>query len=782
MSPKPKKVKPSAPKEPEAEGPESGPLGRKLDLAIVAIFSLLWLAITTIPSYPYIFPAGKAPRMAGPDAYFHLRHTEAVLRHYPVIERMDMMTNFPTGERGLNQSFFDVTMATISKLTGLAPVVVLAWISPLLMMTVGIWCYLWLSRATNRRCGALFLLFFLLYPGAMTVLAALGQGDHHAAEVFLALSVAWSLDRFLRPTVSWRWAPLAAFPLIYFYLSWAGAPLHLLLTGVVFYVAAWTPRDRDQDKPLAAKGTLYGLTLLLSLVVIGRALPWAVVWDTSERVFLMGASLLTLGYPILILITSRTWKRPWLAMLLLPLAPMAIAMAIPATRGEISGLMETRTAQVAEHVSMTPAVLSLFYGLTWVLALLALIKIGVRHAWWKAYVPLVYGGGLVFFWMQTRDFNYYPSALVAAGAAYLLEGYLTFWPVMAVAAALLVLPPLIPGSGVQQPWMDKEKFKETMIETDGLDQATEWLARTQGDLAPDSPDAYGLVAPWDLGNMLAQAGHTPVGWSQTVSPELASLVYSDNPDETYQRLHDRKRPFRYILLPARNLAEKFLGEVMATNLTLDQMLVNSQAVNWKGTTMGLKAFSTRSQTTILYQLYWNTAQGLGHYRMVFESSTKSLHAIELMPDVQQFQFMSFPLTDKSRKIFQPLLDMPSRPLQTSRGDLVDAKIGPEVRIFQIVPGALLTGHAEPGSQARASVSVRNPLTDEKYKLTYAATADKDGHFSIRVPYPTDQPMSTAAGTIEVKGPYEVTVNEKTQPLEVPEEAIQDGKELVIPEH
>jgi asparagine N-glycosylation enzyme membrane subunit Stt3 len=419
-----------------------------------------------------------------------------------------------------------------------------------------------------------------------------------------------------------------------------------------------------------------------------------------------------------------------------------------------------------------------WYGLLWIAALLAPIKIWHRGAFWRAYVPLIYGGGLVFFWLQTRDFNYYPPPVIAAGAAYLLEGLLAPWA-WVVAAGLIMLPPLIPGSGTQPPWMTRILFRETMVQTDGLDQATDWLSATQGDLKPDSAQAYGLVTPWDLGNLIAQAGRTPVGWSQTVSPELASLVYSADPEETYRRLTAKARPFRYILVPARNLAEKFLGELLATNLTLDEMLDDSRVVDWKGHKMRLMTFSPRSQATVLHQLYWNTAYGLGHYRMVFESSTKSLHAIELLPDVEQFQFTSFPMTDKTRKIFQPLIDVPERPLETSRGDLVDAKIGPEVRIFELVPGALLTGSATPATQVRARITISNPLTQEERTIAYATMTDQDGRFSLRVPYATGGPVSEAPGTIVVKGTYTVEWDDQTQSVEVSEEEVKAGREVPV---
>jgi hypothetical protein len=336
---------------------------------------------------------------------------------------------------------------------------------------------------------------------------------------------------------------------------------------------------------------------------------------------------------------------------------------------------------------------------------------------------------------------------------------------------------LWPSSGVQSPWMRKVHFRDTAIQTDGLDEATAWLKATRAGLPPDSEQSYGLVAPWDLGNLLAQAGDTPVGWSQTASPELASLVYSDDPDTTYQRLREKPRRFRYLLLPARNLAEKFLGEIMATELTLNDMLVPTRTVSWKGLDMGLMTFSPRAQATLLYRLYWNTGQGLGHYRMVFESATEALHAIELLPATHQFQYFSFPLDKKTKQIFQPLLDKPERPLQTSRGDLVEATVAPEVRIFEMVPGALLTGQARPGSEVRASIKLRNPLTEKTHQVAYSTTADQDGRFSIRVPYATDQPMSSAPGTVVVEGPYLIEIDDQPLQLEVTESDVQGGQEL-----
>jgi asparagine N-glycosylation enzyme membrane subunit Stt3 len=757
----------------------------RIDAFVVLVYAVLSLAIACIPSYPHIFPEGKAPRLAGPDAYFHLRHTEAVLQHYPVIQRHDMLTNFPHGEVGLNQSFFDVGMATIANLTGLAPVVVLAWISPLLIVAGGIWCYFWLSRNTSQLCGALFLLFYLLYPGPLVVFAALGQGDHHAAEVFLAVAVAWSLDRLLRPQTSWRWAPVAMLPLFFFYLSWAGTSLHLLLVGAVFYVRAWQPIESSEAKPLALKGCLYGLTLLVAVIITAKIWPWSVIWQTSKLIFLFSSTCLAVGYPILVALARRPWRRPWLAAVLLPLVPFLLALALPTMRALLLTLFEERTGQISEHIPISLSVLFLWYGLIWLIVPWALYKLYKEKALWSALVPLVYGGGLIFFWLQTRDFNYYPPPILAAAAAYALvgasrrglAGLTSRWGQVAILA-LLVVPPFIPGPTFQRPWMTSKMFGEVMMQSDGLEEAARWLKTTQGDIRPDSPEAFGVVTPWDLGNIIAQASGVPVKWSQTVSPELARLMFSDQPDQVYQQLNSGSHPLRYIVLPARNLSDKFLGELIATDIPMMDMLENGETVQYESTQVALFKPSARNLAAFIVRLYWGLAQGLGHFRLVFESDSEAIHTVKLNPESSNLEFVSFAVDADNRKIFQPLLDNPKTPLKTSRGILVNSKLAPEVRIFEAVPGARLTGSAQPSSHVVARINLV-AHSGTLRPVTYSTLADSDGRYELRLPYPTDQPMSPAEGTIEVRGAYHVTVDGQTIEVQVSEADIQAGREVKL---
>lgn len=747
---------------------------RRRDAVILGVYVLLSLLLYSVTSWPFIFPEGRAPRLAGPDAYFHLRHAEMVLEQFPMVARFDPYTNFPYGEHGLNQGLFDVGVAALSLVTPFSLTTILIWVSPLLVAAVGVWGYLWLSRATNWRCGTLFLLFYTLYPGALTSMASFGQGDHHAAELLLALAVMWSLDKLLRPETHWKWAPLAVLPLFLFYLSWAGTSLHLALVGAVFYVRAWKP-----DEGLWRKGSLYGASLLVALLLVHYALPWAVIWNVSESVFFMGSSMLALGYPLLVYVAKRPWRSRALVAVLTLAAPFLVALLIPTTRTLLVTLLESRTQQIAEHVVVSGTQLMLWYGPIWMIALVAPVLLWYRQTLWPAMVPLVYGGGLVFFWYQTRDFSYYASPLLAAAAAYVLQSF--FQGRTLVALGLICVAPalLLPKETVARPWMTLPMIRETMLLTDGLEEAGTWLKGVNGEVKPTDPEAFGLVAPWDLGNILAQATRVPVAWSQTASPELARLLYSDNPDAVYSALTDNDRRLRYILLPARNIAEKFLGEMYAANLPLGEMYSNSRTVTAGNVTMGLIEPTPRNLSSLLVRLYWDLANGLGHYRLVYETPTQAILATKLLPQTGKLEFHSFPLTKSNAEIFEVLLSNPKTPYNTSRGWLVDAKKAPEVRLFEAVPGALVVGQASPGASVRATIELYSPSRDTSWKNTYKVNADQSGRFQLRLPYPTDEPIASLPGTIEVRGPYELKLDNKTQELSVKESDIREGKTVEL---
>jgi asparagine N-glycosylation enzyme membrane subunit Stt3 len=752
---------------------------KRLDALIVTTYAVLALLLSCAPMWSYIYPAGREMRLAGPDSYFHLRHTEAVLAHYPVVERFDLYNNFPEGERGLNQGLFDLTMATVCKGTGLSASTVLAWQSPLLIVLVGIGCYFWIREVARPRTGAIFLLLYMLYPATLKGLASLGQGDHHALEVTLAALTAWALERLLRPVTHWKWSPLAALPLLYLYFSWAGTPLHLLLVGLVFYLRAWRPAAPELDPYLLYKGSLYGLTLLAGAALAHTLVPWAVIWETSERVMFLGAGLLTLGYPVLVLVARRPWKQPLVAALGMVGAALLILWLFPFSRGLLLELFAERSDQISEQAPVTLAYMGFWFGALWLVALAAPVKAVWEKRFWVLLVPLVYGGGLVLMWVKTRDFNYYAPPVMAAAGAFVLDALapgILLWGMLAA----LVLPPLVATKEVQNPWQNVPIIEDTMLYTDGIEDASAWLRATRGAMKPDDPDAYGLVTPWDMGSILAQSTGLSVVWSLTSSPQLAALFYTTDADEAYAIMSSsRRRPMKYILLPARNLSQKFFGELKSTHLTIGDFYKEGGRVDYGNHWMNLVEPVPRYFATFIVRLYWGVGQTMGHFRLVWESPQKAIHCQTIFPERAQYQLYSFVVTPETETIFAPLLQNPDTPLKTSRGILVKSRTAPEVRIFEAVPGALLTGRGKPGAQVSVSIDLKSPTTGESLRVDYGTLVDPQGRFELRVPYPTDRPMSPAPGTIEVAGPYLMVMDGRSGPVQVSEDDIQQGRSVEV---
>ena len=759
----------------QLETPPSQSRSRSLKAIVAILFSLGYLAILCATAYPTVFPEGRPARLAGPDAYFHLRHTETILENFPVISRFDPMTNFPNGEVGLNQGFFDLSVAIISKLSLglLSPKAILLVISPLCALVVALWCAHWLSREVGDVAAGGFLLLSLAYPGPLNTIAALGQGDHHVFELLLAVAIAWSLKRLFEPATSWKTAPLAALPLLWLYFSWPGAPLHLLLVGAVFYFRAWNPEISDRQ--LALKGSLYGLTLTLVVGVMDWAVPWSTIWNTSKTIFWPAGLCLFLGYPLLVGLADRARRFPSLGAFSILALALGLAWQYPTTQNYLLALGGERSSAIAEHVPLSVSLLNLWYGPTWPLAIAGVALLVWRRKLWWANLALIYGGGLVAFWLTTKDFVYYAPPVIAAAAAYALTCWK--WPRgFALILPALVAPALFLPNRVQLPWMTPAVAQDSMMVSDGLESASAWLRAVHD--SRESGEEYGLVAPWDLGNILAQTAAVPVGWSQTHDPRLSQIFFTDRVDVAYRVLTEQSKPFRYIYLPARNLSEKYLTELELAGIPIGAEFTVSEIPYNNASVPVLKPLP-RYHQTLVNRLYWKKGEGLGQYRMVYETAEQSLHTQKLYPEAQSIELHSRPVNPKAIEGLKPLLDFPNTPLPTSRGLMAKGRLAPEVRLFELVAGATVQGEAPPNSDVTAELRLSSPASGKSWVISWSAQADSKGKWELRLPYPTDRPLALAPGTITVEGKYRLTTTKKVLTFSLSESMIQSGSTLQV---
>lgn len=753
------------------------PKDRQTCFLIGAVFVCLWLLARCGPSFPYVYPEGQEARLSGADSYFHLRHAEAVTQDFPHLQRHDNMTTFPHVERGINQGLYDVGVAALSKASAglLSPTQILIWISPLLSGLAYLLLGLWLWHKVAPWCSILFYSGGLLYPGPLIQMASLGNGDHHAYEVFLATVLVLALSRALQTDASYGWTVLSALLLFTFLLSWAGAPLHLFFVGLSFFVVAFLNWEATERRPLMGKGVLFGL-LTATLPYLVRVLaPSYIPWERACSVFIAGGLALGLGYPVLVGLAQRlpTRARPFVALGLLLSLPF-VSQLHQSSAKAFELFFSARPSTISEHAQISFKLLFLWFGLQTVGLLLAPILAAKRGDLANAAVPLTYGWGLLLFWLHTKDFNYYASPAVAAAAAYVL--YQLPWkkwtPILLLSLSLF---PLFPTT--QTPWLPNLRARGTVLYSKGLEQGAEWLQsfkKTQG-----QDQEYGLLAPWDLGNILAHTSKTPVGWSQTHSKTLAKFLYASDTDEVYQKLGKQKKPFRFVLIPSRNIQDKYGTEMMVAGIDPSTIFNIGPEVTWKEQTLALPVPNETYKNTLLFKLFEGLGSQAGHFRMVFESPQQMVKTVRIQDNLSNFSFVSLEVSEREAEGLKPILRSKNQVLETSRGLLINPSLIPDVRIFEMVPGALVVGQSKPHTRVGAILSVSAPYNELPQIITWKTYADSDGKFELRLPYPTDTTLYNVPGSIRVNGKYRLDIEGRLQELEITEDQVQSEARVPI---
>ncbi|MCA9778959.1 MAG: hypothetical protein KC800_19660, partial [Candidatus Eremiobacteraeota bacterium] len=601
------------------------PTGKGVYLGVGFFFLVLWLSARAYAVYPILYSDPEHPRLSGADSYFHLRHSEEVLNNYPILSRIDRMASYPRGEYGMNQGGYDILVATLSKLSLglLSPRQLLTWLAPFLTGISALLLAAALAKRESPWCGLLFLLLTLSFPGPLSQVAALGNGDHHGWEVFLQTLLLLSLTWSLSDEVPVRYIGAPVLVLLGFFFSWAGSPLHLFFTGACFFAWALVDHDREARVGLARKGAIAGLLLAIVPVAVSRVAPGLIVWSKALQVYLLGGAALVVGFPLLIWAAQKLplKKRLLAAPLLLSAVVLGISFS-PDLWGELTVFFSRRVSSISEHVAVSPTLLFSWYGLTPLFLLLA-PALAWREGRLKAYVvPLVYGLGITVFWIITLDFNYYAPLIIAGTGAYCLSRlpWRTWTPfVLLLVAAISLLP--LPNQA--HPWVSPATAREMVVNSNGIAQASRFLAEVKKNGSED----YGLFAPWDLGNILAYTTKTGVAFSQTHSTYQAQLFYTKRPHRVYKWM--KRNKLRFIVIPARNLEEKLPTDFSLTDKNLAELMKAGPDITWEGQTFNLPVYNENLQSLFIVQLFDGLARDLGQFRLVFESPQRVVRAQRL---------------------------------------------------------------------------------------------------------------------------------------------------------
>ncbi|MBT8496337.1 MAG: hypothetical protein KJO07_25045, partial [Deltaproteobacteria bacterium] len=358
-------------KEPAAEKESRPRTGsqRKWLLTVAALAVLAPLVFAGVyfkvsPSRDQVF-AGPEVVLLGADSYYHLRHTRAAANNG--IQRYDIGTHYPTGQRSRNAAIFDSIAAIAASWTadGDSPsddevATALAWLPPIMAGLVLLGLFGVGLALGSRLLGLTIAAAAICYPGEMAFKMLLGFGDHHAWEAVLLVIITLALGAALHvrePRHAASWAAGAGAVLAILGLSWAGTPLLLLLFAyspllvATIDIAAGRAPTRARHTGAIATGAFALITAMAATLspdsVLVPSLAWLAIAGALGVCAAFGLSAKLADW-----IRGRATV-PRLALSLglavLPvLALIAAASAVPAV-GAALEVVFSKVSSIAEH-------------------------------------------------------------------------------------------------------------------------------------------------------------------------------------------------------------------------------------------------------------------------------------------------------------------------------------------------------------------------------------------------------------------------------------------------
>jgi len=216
-----------------------------------------------------VFPSGDVV-LFFTDSYYHLRRAWLTDLHFPHVPSFDYFVNYPEGALISWGPGLDWLIAGVARLWagGVPDLQVVtqvgAWIPVALGLLNVVLVYLAGREAFGDAAGLLAAGLFAVSPLEIWV-SAIGNVDHHVAEILFFTASLWLLLRALRGGRPWIPASLSGFALALDLVFWPGATLtaSLLSASAMAAVASRTIRGGKVERE--------GDLMRVLLVVLGSA-------------------------------------------------------------------------------------------------------------------------------------------------------------------------------------------------------------------------------------------------------------------------------------------------------------------------------------------------------------------------------------------------------------------------------------------------------------------------------------------------------------------------------
>ena len=363
-------------------------------------------------------------------------------------------------------------------------------------------------------------------------------------------------------------------------------------------------------------------------------------------------------------------------------------------------------------------------------------------------------------------------------------------------------------------WMDGLDWMRAHTPDAGVDLSLVVDRPPAGQLYDYPSNSYGVLSWWDYGHWIETvAQRPPVANPFQQAAPFASLWFTErDPAVAEKRLECWARGYEQLDACDLSRASKgpvryvWIDDAMATGkygaITVWANAQNASRDRWAdGQYREVRSFSTPSgekalvapgpewRESMMARLYDDDADGLSHYRLVYEHH-------------DYYALGSAAYDEKNIACFhEPMgggggcpVNLPGEAFTGyQQGTAVpaddawafDLKAISRLKLFERVPGARLVGAAQPGQEVvvRAVVAVQQDGSDvRQFVHTVHATAGPDGRFEVVFPYANADNVSVKDGGTDaitrVLG-IEVTAGASRASVTVPERAVLHGDRVEV---
>lgn len=551
---------------------------RTVRVLLVALTFLSALTLRSAFSYKTVF-RNDAVAFQDPDATFHVRTIQNLVRHFPYRSGADPYSGFPRGQDIDTGPFHDYAIGTLAWLAGFgAPSryltdAVAAWFPAVLGALIVVPVYLLGRTLFDPTTGLIASGLLAILPGSFLWVTRLGNPDHHVSEVFLSTLLLLLLVRALQTNAPPRLVLLAGLVLGCYLATRAAGAFLLVFVAIWAILQIYLNHLRGQSSRLVWSVTVPPLLIGWLLFFLTGPSVWSNITTLvlfSGIVSISAAAALSTALPsrrLYTLALSGTLATGAAALVLAK--PQLIAAALATVTDRVAGPAQTvgelRPLLTAfGGFSLAPAWAE--FTTCWFLAPLALLYLGWRavkdnspaHLLFAVWSLLMMAVSL----QQIRNCYYLAvnmALLTGFACAYFLRlerrserilAGLFIGVALFIPNASLAYPLVRTDASPRPDWWTALAFLRDQTPEPFGDPAVydRYFPRSApGASFPYPPSAYGILTWWDFGHWITAYGRRiPIAnGMQTNAAEAARFFTATDPAEAAAIL--RQTGARYVI-------------------------------------------------------------------------------------------------------------------------------------------------------------------------------------------------------------------------------------------